>query len=112
VTPLFVEPDVLFKAAAQQQARQGGRHSQADHWGVCLTQDTGQYFVKISQGSADTSQASTIVHAEQLLGTSAAFKHFTIEDADLYKYHLDLPALYKADAEFAAFWASRGNAQW
>ena len=102
----------MFKAAAQQQARRGGHHSEAEHWGVSLTQDAGQYFVKISQGSADASQASTIVDAEQLLGTSAAFKHFTIEDADLHKYQRDWPALYKADAEFAAFWAEQGNAQW
>ena len=66
----------------------------------------------LSQGSAVASQASTVVHAEQLLDASAAFKHFTIEDAVLQKYQQDWPALYKADVEIAACWAEEGKVQW
>ena len=110
-TPFCVEPGVLFKMATSQQPRS---HTSATGWRVSLLQHDGQHVVKVSTtlDDAAASQASTVVAAEELLGTSAAFQHIVIEDAALHQYQAHWPELYKADTEFAPFWTEDGNARW
>ena len=89
-TPFCVEPGVLFKMATSQQPRS---HTSATGWRVSLLQHYGQHVVKVSTtlNDAAASQASTVVAAEELLGTSAAFQHIVIEDAALHQYQAHWP---------------------
>jgi hypothetical protein len=84
-TPFFVEPGELFKMATTSQQ---ACTPSADAWRVKLIHTDGQHFVKVSAelNDAAASQASTVIPAEQLLGTSAAFKQVVIEDAALRSY--------------------------
>ena len=110
-TPFFVEPGELFKMAT---TRQQACTPPADDWRVKLIHTDGQHFVKVSAelNDAAASQASTVVSAEKLLGTSAAFKQVVIEDAALRSYQDLWPELYEADAELAPFWKDTSDARW
>ena len=85
-----------------------------DAWRVKLLHTDGQHFVKVSAelNDAEASRASTVVPAEELLGTSTAFKHLAIEDADLRSYQEIWPELYETDAELAPFWEEASSSQW